>query len=323
MIMAQKWPASLVAVAFLLTGCTSVVAGAASVDRAELQQYQQDHGPLSAAGALGDLTTVDYCGLLDLARVGQAGAVDIGPATPSWNYCRAGAKIGGRKVTILVGFLVSVSGDARFPDPARKLDRGLVAEERFGSTEGRCARYLTFADGASLEADVTDEAAETSDLSMDAPMCAVAGAVLDGMVADVLARTVRHFTFAPGSLGTVDACSLVSDAAVAAQLGGPVDREPIPTKHRCVWNAGANWADIEFEVGAAPVTTTDTIGGHRSLVAAKTPGCGATTTVAPSSSAPGSSEIAVVLVYTPGHDKDPCAIATALAGMAWPKLPAS
>jgi hypothetical protein len=32
-------------------------------------------------------------------------------------------------------------------------------------------------------------------------------------------------------------------------------------------------------------------------------------------------EIARVYVFTPSHDKDPCAIATALAGIAWPKLP--
>jgi hypothetical protein len=147
---------------------------------------------------------VDYCSLLDLARAGQAGAVEIGQATPSWNYCEASAKIGGRNITVLLGLLVNAFTDPRTTDLTRKLDHGLVAQVPVGATDGRCVRYLAFSDGASVEAHVVDGAAKTSDLSADAPTCAVVGAVFDGLVADVLAKKLRHFTTAcPSQPSTV------------------------------------------------------------------------------------------------------------------------
>ncbi|MFD2420484.1 hypothetical protein [Amycolatopsis pigmentata] len=321
--MPRTWLVSIVGVVLVLAGCSSPVPGTASVNDTELKRYQAARGPLNVRDALGDLTTVDYCSVLDLARAQQAGAAEVGPPKSMWNQCAAAAKVGGRDAALIVGLLVDGSEEPRVTDLSRKLDRGLMAQMPPGATPHRCVRYLGFPDGPSLEVDVFDPAADTYDLAVLTRMCAVTSALFDGLTADALAKKVAHFTFAPGSLGTTDACSVLSDAAVSAELGKPARRQPISTGHRCVWKSGAMWVDLDFDVSGPIPPATDIIGGRPSVVAAKIPtDCGVTTTVAPSSPGSGGGvEIALLYMVDPSGIKDPCAVATALAGAAWPRLP--
>lgn len=325
-VVSWKWLVSCVGVVLMVAGCSSTVPGTASVNDTDLKQYQADHGPLNARDALGDLSTVDYCSMVDVAGVGRAGASEVGPVKPMWNQCMTTAKVGGRNTFLILGLLVDEPEEARVADTTRKLERGLVAQTPAGATRGRCVRYLGFADGPSLEVDVFDSTADTLDLAVLGPMCAVTDALFAGLTANVLAKKVTHFTFTPGSLSTWNACSTLSDAAVSAEFGRPARRMPISTGHRCVWNSGANWVDLDFDVSEPIPRTTGVIAGRPSLVAATVPvDCGATTVVAPhapgAGAGGGQSEIARVFTVAPSGRENPCAVASALAGVVWPRLP--
>ncbi|GAB2990979.1 hypothetical protein LWP59_06780 [Amycolatopsis acidiphila] len=146
------------AMALLLTGCTSVVTGAASVDQGELRQYQDDHAPLTAQRALGDLTTVDYCSLLDLNGARQADATGVGSTTTSPNYCFAEGNFGGTRVEFGLGYLeVAGTDSGRITDLAKTLPRGLVAQRSTSGDPDSCVRYLRFADEFSLQVYVDEQ----------------------------------------------------------------------------------------------------------------------------------------------------------------------
>jgi hypothetical protein len=318
----------LAAAALLLTGCTSVVTGAASVDQAELKQYQEDHAPLTAQRALGDVTTVDYCSLLDLNRARQAGATGVGWTSTSFNYCFVTANVGSASAEIGVGYLEGAIQDStRIPDPTKDLTRGLVAQRNVDGDSSTCARYLRFADGLDLEIYVDDVSGSTT--SDSTSLCAVEDAVFDGLVDTIMADKTAHLTFPPGTLGTVDACSLASDAQIAEQLGESAPKTPsIPTKHRCRWQSATSKdaLTIFFDAGKPPTSATETLAGRQASIEGGDGlrYCLATTAIAPFPGASnGDYQLAQVYVFNRGGVKDACATVRAVANVVWPKLPSS
>jgi hypothetical protein len=320
--MARYWVA---AVALLLTGCTTVVTGGASPRPAELRQYQEDHAPLTSQRALGDVTTLDYCSLLDLKGVEQAGATGVGPASPSFNYCRADASYLGEKLEVGVGYLDSqVNDGSRYPDPSKQLKRGLTAQRDISNDYQSCARHLKLADGVSLQAYV-DDLSDQPRTDGARYLCDIDGAVFDGLVAAITNKKVAHLTFPPGSLGTVDACTLVPDAQVSAQLGTTTQRTPvIPTKHRCRWQdrSSGDSLGILFEVDRPLGPATESLGGHQATISGFGQNCLASTTVGPYPGAKdGEYQLAEVYVALRHTAKDPCGMVRTIATAAWPHLP--
>jgi hypothetical protein len=293
----------------------------------EHRQYQDDHAPLTSQRAFGDVSTLDYCSLLDLDGVEQAGATGVGPASPSFNYCRADASYQGEKLEVGVGYLDSqVKDGSRYPDPGKQLKRGLTAQRDISSDYQSCVEHLTLADGVSLETYVDDLSDQPrTDGARD--LCDINGAVFDGLVTAVTNKKAAHLTFAPGSLGTVDACALVPDDQAAALLGTTTQRTPvIPTKHRCRWQdrSSGDSLGILFEVDRPLGAATESLGGHQATISGFGQNCLVSTGIAPYPGAKnGEYELAEVYVVLRHSAKDACGMARTIATAAWPHLPPS
>ncbi|KAA9162092.1 DUF3558 domain-containing protein [Amycolatopsis acidicola] len=319
--MRRLWVA---AVALLLTGCAGTVSGTASVNTQEVQQYQLQRTPLTSQAAFGDVSTVDYCSLLDLDRVKAAGGNGLSEPARNFNYCQVSGKVYGQDIVLGLGYLSSQGGSQeRVADPAKALSRGLVAQRSTRNDNKSCTYYLAFPDGVSLQVYVTNESTYPS-TSAGPSLCAINGAVLDGAVAKLSANQAGHFQFAPGSLGTVDACTLLDVAEVNAQLGGSLRQSAFPAKHRCRWqDAQGNQLDLMLDVSDGTGSTAEQIGGHATDIAQLDDAgrdCLATGSVAPYD---GQVEVANLYVTVGEPPKDACGVARALAGVAWPRLPAT
>lgn len=103
--------------------------------------------------------------------------------------------------------------------------------------------------------------AEDADDAVPKPaLCEISSDVLDGIIASVSANQVRHQLFRPGSLGTVDACALLDDTRVSAEIGAAMTKSVLASKHRCerVAPGGAsvllNFVNDVLPPGAAEVT---------------------------------------------------------------------
>ncbi|TVT25033.1 hypothetical protein LWP59_25330 [Amycolatopsis acidiphila] len=136
---------------------------------------------MTAEQALGELTNLDYCSLLDLDKAAKAGADGIGPRIEALGYCGAHATLDGHGVDLIVGSLAGASADpGRVTDPAKTLDQGLRVENTGAASDYSCIRYLTFADGTHLMADTDFAPQITATANQLARLCAVDTAVLDG-----------------------------------------------------------------------------------------------------------------------------------------------
>src|SRR5215470_7843938 len=117
--MARYRMVALVAAALMLTGCTTEIPGRVIADPAAVQET---HTPLTAQVALGDVTTIDYCSLLDVGSAQAAGVTNPAPVTSSFNYCYADAKLGTQSVEFGLGYLEQgTEQDSSVPDPTRPL----------------------------------------------------------------------------------------------------------------------------------------------------------------------------------------------------------
>ncbi|HVV09975.1 hypothetical protein [Amycolatopsis sp.] len=323
--MARYWVA---AVALLLTGCTSVVTGAASVDTADVQRYQEEHAPLTSQLAFGDVNSVDYCSLLDLDGIKKAGLTDVSGTSPSLSSCEVEGQLSGQKMAVGVGFLDSGVVDSnRIPDTKKKLDRGLTLSKASYNDEYSCLYYLAFTDKVSMQVYV-DNLADAPTSSVADAMCETDDAVLDGVVDSIKAKKVTHLTFGGNSVGAVDACQLASDADVQAQMGPvPVEKKPkIPTKHRCRWQEPVhnNALSVLLDIGKPPTGPIEQLGNHPAVINAAGSSCLATTAIRPYPQAKnGEYELAEVYLYARNGVADPCVPVRAVANVAFPKLPAS
>lgn len=315
--MARYLVAVCAAVAMMLTGCTTVVTGTPVPDP-ELRV------PLTSQLAFGDLTTIDYCSLLDIESLGDAGVRGIGATTSTFNYCFAKGSLGERAVEFGLGYLESHADQGqRVRDTTRTLKRNLTAQRSVANDDRSCTMYLLFPDMASLQV-YTDDTGVTAGGSAD-ELCEVAGSVLDGMVTVLLAKKVGHLTFPAGSAGTVDACQLLPQEQVAAYFGQQPMRTPeIPTRHRCRWldPLTRDSVNVQFDGGKAPSGGLETIAGRPTEVAGVGAGyCRASTAVG-SPAASGDSTLAQVY-YFARAGRDACQAVRDLATAAWPKLPSS
>lgn len=325
--------AMLCGAALLMTGCAQAVVGTPSPNPAAAQQALEERTPLTSTLALGDLTTIDYCSLIDPGLVARGGMTDAGEPQPSFDECAVSGKVGGQSATLEVGFLDTNAG-GRLPDRDKTLPRGLVAQR---DTSGRgadsCGYYLAFPDRVSLElfAYLENPPSDPGSSSTTSPLCTLNKTVFDGVVTAVTQKKVTHLTFAQGSVGTVDACALLPDAVVSQQAGVPLPRAQNPSKHRCRWTntslgmRAVLWFYVDKPPQAADGATAETIDGRPSVVRAVSARfCAVDTVVGPWPGAKnGEVEVAETYMNAGNAAKDACGIARAFATAAWPQLPAS
>lgn len=314
------------AAVLVLAGCTVTVEGKPVPNLAAVRQAEEERTPLTASVAFGDLTTIDYCSLLDLQALQDAGVSDPDEPSSSYDDCGVDGQFQGQGVRVELGYLEAEPQDGLTPDPTKKLPRGLVAK-RAPDTDGGCRYYLSFPDGFDLG--VYSYYTDTG--QADQNLCDIDFALFDGVVTVATRKQVKHLSFAPGSLGTIDACALIPDSLVDDQTGVPLPRSFSPSKHHCWWIArdgSLTTALLFYTYSLPPATfpaTAETIGNHSSVVIPVSPSyCVIDTAVGPPPVASdGEVSIAEIYVIDNAGGKDTCGIARALANQAWSRLPAS
>jgi hypothetical protein len=320
------------AVALVLAGCTSEMKGTPSPNQAAVHHIQEERTPLTARLAFGDMTTIDYCSMFDPQAAADAGFRNTTEPDSSYDDCYVEGQLDGSKVDIELGFLAQNQRTNRIEDPTKKLPRGLVAKRDAYKASGQCSYYLSFPDAIDVQIySYYDDPSVAETAGYDS-LCSLDADLLDGVVTAVTQEKVTHLTFAPGSLGTINPCTLIPDSLVMQQVGLPLQREANPSRHRCRWsNSGlgmrvALWFYSDKTPTATPPVTTETIAGRQSLVNPVSEHyCLVDTVVGP---APGAKngEVSVAETYANLGNvggKDACGIARALAAQAWPRLPSS
>jgi hypothetical protein len=312
-----SWCGLLVA-SLTLAGCSLPVGGAAGADQAALQRVRAEQGtPLASWQALGEVTTLDYCSLLDVAGItGAAGT----PVLSSFDDCSVPVAVDGVRVDVRAGFL-GPAGAGNPPLRDKRLPRGLVAEREVGTVGGGCGYHLRFPDSVSLRFEANSFTTAGGTLPVSS-LCPLAERAVDGAVAAVTERRVRHQSFPARSLGAVDACTLLGEGRVVAELGLPAPMKSYPGAHHCRWGeAGKASASLSFYIDKPLGSSAETLGGRASQVQPAGPDyC---SVQAPHIAAAGGIEIASLFVSTRDAGKDPCAVARTLAAEAWAKLPAA
>ncbi|WP_370944173.1 hypothetical protein AB5J62_34435 [Amycolatopsis sp. cg5] len=300
---------AVLAAVLTLAGCTATVP--------EGPERTPDYLQLAGHAVFGDFNTVDYCSLLDPASATKHGGTEPTKGLSSFDYCSLLVKVGGKEVTVEVGYLATKEsrrvGD-RVPDENKKLPHGLVAERGTTPGESDCAYYLRFIDQVTVRATASRYAADGVPKQV---LCEISADVLDGIIASVSANQVRHRIFRTGSLGTADACALLDDARVSSEIGTTTTRSVLASKHRCEWVApGGSSVLLNFVNDVLPPDAAEVTPYPPKL-------CKVQKVLGPAPDAKvGEVEFASLTVNSM-TDKEPCAVASALAAAAWPKLPAA
>jgi hypothetical protein len=320
----------------VLAGCTDTTSGQAAPNQGELKQYLADNAPLNSADALGDVTSVDYCSLLDEAGVAAAGGVATGLPSTSFDRCALSVLAAGKDLDVMIGYMFG-QADPYQPDldpvKGKQLKHSLLEEQlATGLGPSTCNRYLDFADGVKLQFSAGRYDQNNPDTTSEPPdsLCALASAAVDGALVVIDRKEVRHLDFSAKPLGKVDACSVLPYGFVDGQFGSATPETEKPSKHYCEWgDPHDTFVNLEFSVyqprPATDGATQETLGNRPSTVIPENAQvCSVETVLGAGFSAayPDSKQIASFYVKDPAG-KDPCAIARALANEAWPKLPAA
>ncbi|AXB44878.1 hypothetical protein A4R43_22240 [Amycolatopsis albispora] len=313
----------------LLSGCASTIIGKPSPDRAELARIEDERSPLTAAAAFGDFTTIDYCSLLDAAALGRVTEVVEQPGV-SMDHCTVRVKVDGQEAELWLGGVVDEKARNEYTttteiDNAPELKRRLTIEKPSSDYDGNCNRYLVFADEFSLQSSVSTL---NGTLSSER-LCPLVENSLEHAATAVVDKRVEHLDFPAGSLGTVDACTLISEAEVGTHLGAEGTARRSPTKHNCRWGrSGSDYVSMYFSIdkptppeGYVP----ETLGGRPAMVWASSGSsyCSAQVPLKPWPGAKnGEVETVSLFVSMYRGGTDPCGVLRNVANTAFPRLPA-
>ncbi|GHG27701.1 MULTISPECIES: hypothetical protein [Amycolatopsis] len=278
--------------ALLTGGCTTTQAAP-----------EPDSGPtpLTAADALGDFGSIDYCSLL---KVPGAEAV------PTFEDCHATA---GRR-TIVVGPLAFDSDPNIKPyDYAGPVPEGVAIQQSMFNDRSACTRAVTFADGTRLDLSVTDDTGD------QAARCDVADAAVGSALAAITAHRVGRLTFPEGSWGRVAPCVPLDNHDLDA-AAGPNSQPTIGLSgHSCIRGKVSFKLTVET---AEPDGPSERLGGRDARVRLSGAFCLVDTTQ-PAPGLPGRRELAEIsVVETAGTAGDAtCALARSAANAILPRLP--
>jgi hypothetical protein len=319
----------LVAAVAMLGGCTGGTAG-------------------KADGVLGDLATIEPCGLTDPEVFAEFGAAEFGPPE-SLGYCTVVVTPGAsgtdsfrrqdaEEVTIMVGDVLRPSDDIPFLPTEKLEDVGDgIHTTRPKDTDVSCWQTLVFAED-DLALSVRSRMSPTAGPT---PTCDMVAAGMAKVVEVVTAGQVGHRSPAPNSLVSLDPCDLVADEVITALPGfAGARRVASVDRHTCVWrdpaDASAPRAKVTFGVDGPPGSRhtpgadVGPVAGRPMVVTRSGRTCTVETRHIPfedAAGAPGFVESVAVDVETPGGfdesaaDDEVCAGARAVAEALWPRLP--
>jgi hypothetical protein len=283
--------------------CALLAGGCATTQAAP--EHNSGPTPLTAADALGDFGSIDYCSLLDVPEVAP-GAV----AVPTFESCRAEA--GPR--TILVGPLAFDSDPNikpyAYPGP---VPDGVAIQQSMFNDRSACTRAITFADGTRLDLSVADGS------GAQAARCGVADAAVGSALTAITARKVGRLSFPDRSWGRVAPCVPLDNHDLDA-AAGPASRPTIGLSgHSCIRGKVSLKLTVETTEPPGPA---ETLGGREARVRLAGAFCLVDTTQ-PAPGLPGHRELAEIsVVETAGTaGEGTCALARTAATSIFPRLP--
>ena len=321
--MALRFPA-LALVALGLAGC--LVGCAKGIPGTPVPGAPGVAAPMSASRELGEFSTIDPCGVIDVEGLPTNLRAEPEPAE-SLDYCALQVSSGGANIQLDVGGLIYDQDNSDEIGP-QALPSGLALYTgKLQDTS--CTAYLKFSEAIEMTS-----VAYANDGDGTADLCTTAATVARN-VSGVLGRgPVRHRGFPSNSFATVDPCTLVS-ADTLAPLGlDPAGKKAYPARHECDWQSGG--ADdlsiyLTFIVGPPPapqanVSTAEPISGRSSVVFSTTDNSAAECWIDTGGVAFGVRqnlvEIAEVYVNDTNVSADTaCQVGTTVATAVWPKLP--
>lgn len=203
--------------------------------------------PPVITGSLGDARTADPCGLINLNTGSKFGVLSTLDAEYG-GYTRCGMLI---KQTHNDQDLVDARVQISLPEeyPAQPRIRGQLGQvERPAEKKNYCERKVALADENLL----TVAASHKQD--MHAPLCSIAEAMMTDALAVLSTGPVprRKEAFAPGALGTAEACKMLTPEEVAEDTatGLPASEfrpEPDVGDWTCWWGEDPVEVDLEFK----------------------------------------------------------------------------
>lgn len=280
--------------------------------------------PLTSEEALGEPTTVDFCSLLDERKLREAD-VSVELATSGFLRCYAEVELGTVGLSVTIGDLYEATPFLQ-SDESRELARSV--HRRHFEEEWACWRELVFADGVALDVTVYEAYGDIEGRPGDAEMCIVADLVTDGVQQAAYFGTGETMTFAEGSLAELEPCALLTadEAADVLDVESVLYEEALGGGGCSFWWYGEPYVgtDVEFAVTDLGTDVSEyyeeNIGGRPSATFLSEGRCVLETPHMPVP-AEVSTEWEVVNVYVYDEEGDPCAAATELAELVWPRLP--
>jgi hypothetical protein len=295
------------------------------------------HGPITAKGRFGDVSTLNPCGLLDLSTMpADLHAAQVSPQAQatSLDACDFTVVAGGRGALLVVGRLTSTL-PSTVTGPAEPLARGLALR---GGTlvDNDCKSAVELGDGTYVvsEVDLNLGTRAHPGTGLEPPCQAAHDGAAD--IAGVLLSGVpmRHRGTPTNSLASLNPCGMLAGQQVDGVTLEEWADEPAG---ECIWHEGyaqqpalrlqfikdippsgpqvtvAGRPTFRFEQESKPVVTDLPADGNESL-------CQLQTVEGPATG--NNVEIAQVSVTDqPGQQDHDCLLAMDLAGLAWRKLP--
>lgn len=303
-------PIAVLCCLFLVTACATPGPSATPPPTTERDEA------LTAAAALGEYTSLDYCGLVDQGKViGDGNAVK--PPVSSFEYCHLEFVEGANRYVVTTGPITSGQDPNNQPyEYAGVLPEGVSVQQSTFNATTTCTRLLTFADGIRLPIVVTSDNTDPSD---QATRCRKADATVGGAVAAITAQKVGRLNFDQRSWGRVAPCALLEQYELDAAAGPETKPAPALSGHSCIRGK------ISFALSVGGDTTpgaTEALGGRQAQVATSGAFC-QVTTHRPIPGTPDRVEQAMLTVVgVDGEAGDAtCAAARQVAVAVYPKLP--
>ncbi len=309
-------PKSLIAVLcgflcglFLATACATPDQAAApspTTDRDEA---------LTAAEALGEYPSLDYCSLVDQRKV-IGGGNAAKPALASFEFCQLEFVEGANRYTVVTGPITSGQDPNNQPyDYAGTLPEGVSVQQSTFNAETACTRFLTFADGIRLPIIVTSDDQDPAD---EADRCRIADATVGSAAGVITARKIGRLDLDQRSWGRVAPCALLDQHELDAAAGPETTPAPALSGHSCIRGK----VSVTLSVGAdTRPGATEALGGRQVQVTTSGAFC-QVTTHRPIPGTPDRVEQALLsVVGVDGAGDAGCAAAREVAVAVFPKLP--
>ncbi|WP_409492768.1 hypothetical protein [Amycolatopsis sp. cmx-11-12] len=271
---------------------------------------------LTAAEALGDYSSLDYCSLVDQAKV-IGGGNAVKPPLSSFEFCRLEFVEGANRYTVTTGPITSGQDPNNQPyEFGGSLPEGVSVQQSTFNEDTTCTRLLTFADGIRLSIVVTSDNENPAD---QADRCRIADATVGSAAGVIAAQKVGRLNFDQRSWGRVAPCALLDQHELDAAAGAETKPAPALSGHNCI--RGKVSVSLSVGVDTTP-GATEALGGRQVQVTTSGAFCQVTT----HRPIPGTPErVEQALLSVVGVDGAPedatCAAAREVAVAVFPKLP--